>query len=88
MERPFFFIKVITHLMNFAPSAPHKTFPRAGRSRPRMPFEVLDGFPRALGADVVQMEWCPSMDLLAILTSDSHLAVHRVTWQRLFLISR
>lgn len=33
------------------------------------------------------MEWCPTMDLIAIATSDSQVSVYRVTWQRLFAIS-
>ena len=50
-------------------------------------FSVLEGFPRGVGNEVLHMQWCPTMDLLAIVTSDSHVAVHRTTWQRLFLVS-
>ena len=50
-------------------------------------FEVLEGFPKGVSGDVLAMEWCPTMDLLALVTSDSQVAVHRTTWQRLFLIS-
>eukprot|EP00308_Calcidiscus_leptoporus_P019088 CAMPEP_0119393598 /NCGR_PEP_ID=MMETSP1334-20130426/125873_1 /TAXON_ID=127549 /ORGANISM="Calcidiscus leptoporus, Strain RCC1130" /LENGTH=41 /DNA_ID= /DNA_START= /DNA_END= /DNA_ORIENTATION= len=39
---------------------------------------MVDGFPKALSGDVVSMEWCPSMDLIALLTSDAQVAVHRV----------
>ena len=52
-----------------------------------MPFEVLEGFPKGCGGDVLAMEWCPTMDLIALITSDSQILVHRVTWQRLFVIS-
>jgi anaphase-promoting complex subunit 4 len=31
------------------------------------------------------MEWCPTMDLIAILTSENVIAIHRfLTWQKLF----
>ena len=50
-------------------------------------FEVLEGFPKGCGGDVLAMEWCPTMDLIALITSDSQILVHRVTWQRLFVIS-
>eukprot|EP00967_Tisochrysis_lutea_P148819 scaffold284914_cov32-Tisochrysis_lutea.AAC.1 len=52
-----------------------------------MSFEVLSGFPKGLAGEVVAMEWCPTMDLIAIATSDLQVAVYRVTWQRLFAIS-
>lgn len=46
-------------------------------------FDVLAN--KVIGGDVVLMEWCPTMDLLALVTSDSQLLVHRpVGWQRLF----
>ena len=51
------------------------------------PFEILEGFPKGCGGDVLAMEWCPTMDLIALITSDSQILVHRVTWQRLFVIS-
>ena len=44
-----------------------------------MPFEVLDGFPKGLSGDVLGLEWCPTMDLIALITSDSQILVHRVT---------
>ena len=50
-------------------------------------FEVLSGFPKGLPNDMLAMEWCPTMDLLALIMSDSQILVHRVTWQRLFAIS-
>ena len=47
-------------------------------------FDVLGN--RPIGADIVAMEWCPTMDLLALITVDSQLMVHRPAgWQRLFL---
>ena len=49
-------------------------------------FEVLGG-PKAVSGDVIAMEWCPTMDLIALITTDSQILVHRVTWQRLFTIS-
>jgi hypothetical protein len=49
-------------------------------------FEILAT--RNLGSDVVNMEWCPTMDLIALVTADSQLMVHRPGgWQRLFLQS-
>jgi len=50
-------------------------------------FDVSSGFPRGLGGELVAMEWCPTMDLLAIATTDSQVAVYRVNWQRLFAIA-
>ena len=51
--------------------------------------ELLKGFrkgPKGLSSDIVAMEWCPTMDLLALVTADSQLMVHRPTgWQRLFM---
>ncbi len=47
-------------------------------------FEVLAT--KSLPAEVGAMEWCPTMDLLALVSVDSQLFVHRGTqgWQRLF----
>ena len=40
---------------------------------------------KAVGGEIVRMEWCPTMDLIALVTADSQLLVHRLTgWQRLF----
>ncbi len=41
---------------------------------------------KTLGGEVKLMEWCPTMDLLAIITIQNELAVHRLSWQRIFLI--
>lgn len=47
-------------------------------------FEVLGN--KVLSGDVVHMEWCPTMDLIALVTADSQLMVHRPGgWQRLFV---
>jgi hypothetical protein len=49
-------------------------------------FEVLGN--KVSSGDVVNMEWCPTMDLVALVTSDSQLMVHRPNgWQRLFVHS-
>jgi anaphase-promoting complex subunit 4 len=37
--------------------------------------------------DVRLASWCPSMDLLALVTSDGQLALHRLNWQRLWSIA-
>ena len=50
------------------------------------PFELLSGFPKSTSGEVVAMEWSPTMDLIAIATSDSQVAVVRTGWQRLFAI--
>ena len=51
-------------------------------------FELLKGFrkgPKGLSSDVVALEWCPSMDLLALATEDRQLVVYRAEgWQKLF----
>ena len=47
-------------------------------------FELLAN--KVIGGEVVRMEWCPTMDLLALVTADSQLMVHRPAgWQRLFV---
>ena len=67
---------------------PHFALHSCVARRGSMPaFEVLEGFPKGCGGDVLAMEWCPTMDLIALITSDSQILVHRVTWQRLFVIS-
>ena len=42
---------------------------------------------KLLAADVRALRWCPTMDLLAIVTGDGQLATHRLNWQRLWAIS-
>ena len=41
-------------------------------------FEVLGN--KVLGGDVMHMDWCPTMDLIALVTADSQLMVHRRGW--------
>ena len=49
-------------------------------------FELLAN--KVIGGEVVRMEWCPTMDLLALVTADSQLMVHRPNgWQRLIVIT-
>ena len=38
---------------------------------------------RGISAEVQLAAWCPSMDLLALVTVDGQLHVHRLNWQRL-----
>ena len=48
-----------------------------------MVFDVLAN--KIVSGEVMLMEWCPTMDLLALATTDSQLMVHRPAgWQRLF----
>ena len=51
------------------------------------PFALLKGFrkgPKGLSSDVIAIEWCPTMDLLALVTEDRQLMVFRAEgWQRL-----
>ena len=46
--------------------------------------QLLD---RGTTRDVQQASWCPSMDLLALGTSDGQLTLHRLNWQRLWSIT-
>ncbi|GAB4814517.1 hypothetical protein N2152v2_001563 [Parachlorella kessleri] len=39
---------------------------------------------RGISAEVQLATWCPSMDLLALVTVDGQLHVHRLNWQRLW----
>ena len=46
-------------------------------------FEILAT--KSLPSEVIVQEWCPTMDLIALVTFDSQLMVHRPSgWQRLF----
>ena len=49
----------------------------------RQSFAVLEE--RPLAALVVLGRWCPSMDLLALVTDDGQLTVHRLDWHKLWL---
>ena len=42
---------------------------------------------KGLGVQVVQAEWCPTMDLIAVLDQDGELHVYRLNWQRLWAIT-
>lgn len=43
--------------------------------------QLLD---RGISAEVRLAAWCPSMDLIALVTVDGQLHVHRLNWQRLW----
>lgn len=47
----------------------------------RSPLQLLD---RGISAEVELAAWCPTMDLLALVTVDGQLHVHRLNWQRLW----
>lgn len=51
-------------------------------------FEPVKGFrkgPKSLSSDLVAVEWCPTMDLLALATENRQLMVYRAEgWQRLW----
>ncbi|KAJ1635663.1 hypothetical protein T492DRAFT_902466 [Pavlovales sp. CCMP2436] len=42
---------------------------------------------RTLASEASVPAWCPSMDLLALVAGERQLAVHRLSWQRLFTVS-
>ncbi|KAK9841963.1 hypothetical protein WJX81_001494 [Elliptochloris bilobata] len=42
---------------------------------------------KGLTADVSHAAWSPTMDLLALVTADGQLCVHRLNWQRLWAIT-
>ncbi len=46
--------------------------------------QLLD---RGLASDVVLASWCPTMDLLALVMSDSQLSVNRLNKQRLWALA-
>lgn len=39
---------------------------------------------RSLSRNVIGAQWCPTMDLLAVLLADGQLHLHRLNWQRLW----
>ncbi|KAL6045953.1 anaphase promoting complex subunit 4 [Balamuthia mandrillaris] len=41
---------------------------------------------KVLNWEIKLLEWCPRMDLLALVTVEDQLLVHRLSWQRLFAI--
>lgn len=42
---------------------------------------------KGLTADVSRAAWSPTMDLLALVTADGQLCVHRLNWQRLWAVT-
>ena len=42
---------------------------------------------KGLSADVALAAWSPTMDLLALVTADGQLCVHRLNWQRLWAVT-
>lgn len=42
---------------------------------------------RLLPAPVAHAAWCPTMDLVAVAFTDGRIAVHRLNWQRLWLVT-
>lgn len=62
----------------------------SGETNRRMSFHIIER--KTFANDVTLLEWCPGADLLAVVTSDSQLMVHRIAassekgqrWQRLF----
>ena len=46
-------------------------------------FSVLHDKP--LTVEVVLGCWCPTMDLLALVTDDGQLVIHRLSWQKLWV---
>eukprot|EP00736_Rhodelphis_marinus_P005991 Rmarinus@m.15026 len=51
---------------------------------PGTPFHVLQD--RALPVHVTMMQWCPATDLIAIVTADNQIMIHRLSWQKLYFI--
>ena len=42
---------------------------------------------RVLPKDVLHVAWCPTMDLIALVMDDHKLHVHRLNWQRLWVVA-
>ena len=42
---------------------------------------------RGLPSSVALAQWCPTMDLLALLTADGQLQLHRLNWQKLWSVT-
>lgn len=45
--------------------------------------QLLD---RGISAEARLASWCPTMDLLALVTTDGQLHLHRLNWQRLWSV--
>lgn len=41
---------------------------------------------KACSGTIKQLLWCPTMDLLMLCTEDDQLALHRLNWQRLWVV--
>ncbi|KAF8029722.1 hypothetical protein BT93_E2220 [Corymbia citriodora subsp. variegata] len=54
-------------------------------SRHVLPFQLQ--FDKPLASQVKMAEWNPEKDLLAMVTEDSKVVLHRFNWQRLWTIS-
>ncbi|XP_039168587.1 uncharacterized protein LOC104445191 [Eucalyptus grandis] len=54
-------------------------------SRHVLPFQLQ--FDKPLASQVKMAEWNPEKDLLAVVTEDSKVVLHRFNWQRLWTIS-
>ena len=50
---------------------------------------VIRNYPHQVGnaPSSVLMAWCPTMDLLAYVTSENHIALHRLSWVKLCTFS-
>ena len=44
---------------------------------------ILD---KLMGCEVASWRWCPTMDLLALANEEPALALHRLSWQRLYSV--
>jgi hypothetical protein len=52
-----------------------------------MPSPFAIRIERTLASEASCLAWCPSMDLLAFVAGERQLPVHRLSWQRLFVLS-
>ena len=64
-----------------SPSPSPAPLPPLGGASPS--FSVLQDKP--LSGQVLLASWCPAMDLLALVTLDNQLAIHRLDWQKLWV---
>eukprot|EP01135_Chromosphaera_perkinsii_P009994 Nk52_evm29s1992 gene=Nk52_evmTU29s1992 len=42
---------------------------------------------KPFSAEVTHSKWCPSMDIIAVCTSDNEIWVHRLSWQKIWNLS-
>lgn len=59
--------------------------PVSSHLRTRPAFSVLHDGP--ITSEAVMGCWCPTMDLLALVTQDGQLSIHRLSWQKLWTAS-